>query len=120
MSNVWQNNIILEKADKLAHDLYTTSKAFPKSELYGITSQIRRSSLSVCLNVIEGYSRFKLGSHINFLEIAFGSLKETHYLVEFCYKENYFDREKYNKLVDQCDEVEKMLYTKIKTLKNKK
>lgn len=56
MSNVWENNILLIKADKLAHEIYSATQRFPKSELYGLTSQIRRASVSVVLNMIEGYS----------------------------------------------------------------
>ena len=119
MSNVWENNLILIKADKLAHLIYQTTKSFPTSELYGITSQLRRAALSVVLNIIEGYSRFKIKSHIQFLEIAFGSLKETHYLIEFSHKENYISDTREKSLTDLCNEVEKMLYAKIKTMRRK-
>ena len=120
MRNVWENNVLLIKADKLAHLIYKVSKGFPKSERYGITSQIRRAGLSVPLNIIEGYSRFRVKTHIQFLEIAFGSLKEVHYLVEFSYKEGYLNSLQRNRVIDICDEVEKMLYSKIRTLKNRK
>ncbi len=119
MTNVWQKNIILIKADKLAHLIYSVTKNFPKQEQYGLTSQIRRSSVSVILNMIEGYSRFRDKSHIQFLEVSFGSLKETHYLVEFCTSEKLITQQDSKKLILLCDEVEKMLYSKIKTLKQK-
>ena len=119
MSNVWENNILLIKADELAHLAYQVTRLFPKTEQYGITSQLRRAALSVALNIIEGYSRFKIKSHIQFLEVSFGSLKETHYLIEFCHKENLLNHNQVDKLLNLCIEVEKMLYAKIKTLKLK-
>lgn len=51
--------------------------------------------------------------------MAFGSLKETHYLIEFCSKENMISAQKFQKLSSLCTEVEKMLYSKIKTMKSK-
>ena len=119
MSNVWQNNLILEKADFFAHQIYSISKSFPKSEIYGLTSQIRRVSVSVVLNMIEGYSRFKHKSHIHFLEISFGSLKETHYLIDFRLQEGILSKKSASLLLELCNEIEKMLYSKIKTLKSK-
>ena len=117
MSNVWENNIILIKADLLAHRIYQVTREFPRYEIYGLTSQIRRASLSVVLSCIEGYSRFKPKTHVQFLEIAFGSLKETHYLAQFCFQEKYIDQVTHNELSDLCNEIEKMLYSKIRTLK---
>ena len=55
--------------DKYAHDVYAITKNFPKDELYGVTSQLRRAALSVVLNYIEGYSRKKKLVMINFFEI---------------------------------------------------
>lgn len=117
-SNVWDNNVLLLKADNLAHKVYAKTSKFPKEELFGITSQMRRASLSVCLNIIEGFSRFKTRSHINFLEIAFGSLKETLYLIVFCHKETLLSKLEKDDLYNLSEEVSKMLYSKINTLKS--
>lgn len=118
-TSISKNNVLLEKADELTHLIYKISKSFPKSEMYGITSQIRRSSLSVPLNIIEGYARFKVGSHIQFLEISYGSLKETRYLIEFSYNEGYMDKDGCVELLDLSTEIEKMLYAKMNTLRKK-
>lgn len=119
MSNVWENNILLVKADRLVHYVYRVARSFPSSERYGITSQICRASLSIVLNIIEGYSRFGQKEHIHFLEISFGSAKETHYLIEFCFKEKLIEKDDYEVLVGLINEVEKMLYSKLKTLRGK-
>ncbi len=71
---------------KYIKDIYLITNKFPKFELYGITSQIRRSSVSVILNYIEGFAR-RTGSscktYRNFLRISYGSLKESKYLLFF-------------------------------------
>ncbi len=116
--NVWETNTIIIKADKLAHAIYHVTKSLPKPELFGITSQVRRATLSVPLNLIEGYSRFKHKSHLQFLEIAFASLKETHYLIEFCQKEDLIELKAAEKLIGSCNEIEKMLYSKMHTMRS--
>ena len=49
--------LVWEKADEMAKSIYVETKNFPKAELYGITSQLRRAGLSVPTNIVEGYSR---------------------------------------------------------------
>ena len=117
MSNVYENNILLVKADALAHKVFSVTKSFPKSEIYGITSQLRRAALSVPLNIVEGYARFKTGSHVQFLEIAFGSLKETQNLIRFCLDENLITTKDSDNLSALAEEVARMLYSKIGTLR---
>ncbi|HTV68925.1 MAG TPA: four helix bundle protein [Rhizobiaceae bacterium] len=62
---------------------YAATRAFPNSEMYGLTSQIRRSSTSISANIAEGYGRDSRGAYVQFLRIAQGSLKEleTHLIV---------------------------------------
>ena len=74
---VWQ------KAIELAIATYTVTKNFPKEELYGLTSQIRRSAFAIPANIAEGYSRRYLAEYIQFLRIAFssGAELETHLLI---------------------------------------
>jgi len=77
--------------NEYVHLVYKISKCFPIEELYGVTSQLRRSALSVILNYIEGYARIKNKVHRNFLEIAYGSLKESVYLMDFAKEEGYIE-----------------------------
>ncbi len=104
------------KMDNYVHLIYKTSKNFPREEIYGITSQLRRAGLSVILNYIEGYARQKDKVYKNFLEISYGSLKETKYLLHFCLIEKYLLKENYQKLIKLSDEIGAMLW---KTIKNK-
>ena len=97
--------------DEYAHFVYKITKKFPKEEIYGITSQLRRSSLSVILNYIEGYARSgKNKVYKNFLEISYGSLKESKYLLHFCLEEHYMDSKQYKKAIRMAEEIGAMLW----------
>ncbi len=74
---VWQSAI------ELAVLSYGLTKTFPKEEMFGLTSQIRRAAVSIAANIAEGYGRENRGSFVQFLRIAQGSLKEleTHILI---------------------------------------
>ena len=80
--------------DEYAHDVYRATRDFPREELYGVSSQLRRAGLSVTLNYIEGYARGRAKVNKNFLEIAYGSLKESQYLIGFSIKENFLAQSK--------------------------
>jgi len=73
------------KMDEYAHFIYRATKDFPRDEIYGVVSQIRRASLSVILNYIEGYARRRPLVRLNFLETSYGSLKESKYLLHFSF-----------------------------------
>jgi len=118
--NVWENNILLTKTDHLVHEVYRVAKKLPSNERFGIISQLLRAIISVPLNMIEGYSRFSRKDHARFLEISFGSLKEAHYLIEFSWKEGWINDEDYRRLEEFFDEIERMLYAKIKTMREAK
>ena len=105
------------KMDEYAKLVYGVTKNFPKDEIYGITSQLRRSSLSIILNYIEGYARVKEKVHRNFLEISYGSLKESKYLLFFSEREKYFSRKDYEELMRLADDIGGMLWGIIKKLK---
>ena len=77
------------KMDAYAHKVYAITKSFPRDELYGVVSQLRRAALSVILNYIEGYARKGDKVHRNFLQISYGSLKESKYLLHFSLIEGY-------------------------------
>ena len=98
------------KMDEYVHLVYFVTKKFPKDELFGSTSQLRRAALSVVLNFIEGYARQKMAVKRNFWEISYGSLKESKYLVGFAYKEQYLPREDYEKLTNLAEEIGAMLW----------
>jgi four helix bundle protein len=69
------HDILKDKADQFAYQVYRATKDFPHEEIYGVTSQIRRAALSVVLNIIEGYARIGSKEYAHFLQISFASLK---------------------------------------------
>ncbi|MBN1325384.1 four helix bundle protein [Candidatus Falkowbacteria bacterium] len=98
------------KMDEFAHLIYKITKDFPKEELYGVTSQLRRAALSVILNYIEGYARQKNKVYKNYLEISYASLKEADYLLDFCLEEKYLLDIDYNGAKKLSDDIGAMLW----------
>lgn len=113
-----KTNPLFEKADKLAKLVYSKTTKFPKHELYGITSQIRRASLSVILNLVEGFARIHPKEYRRFQSISYGSLKETMYLLSFSREQKYLTDEDYNEIDKLAQEISKIL-CKILYSKNK-
>jgi len=68
-----------ELADEVVLLIYRVTREFPKEEIYGLTSQMRRAAVSVPSNIVEGCTRESQAEYLRFLEIAFGSLRELHY-----------------------------------------
>ena len=109
-------DVLFEIADELAHEVYKISKSFHKEELFGITSQLRRAALSVILNVTEGFARLGNLEFSRFLKIAYGSLKETKYLLRFCYEEKLISERDYVRVEQLSERVGKLLWGRIKSL----
>ncbi len=89
--------IVWQKAHENALLIYSSTKGFPKEELFGITSQIRRAAVSIPTNVAEGCGKFTKKDFANFLQIAFGSAQEVEYLILLSSELNYFDKAEYQK-----------------------
>ncbi len=83
--------------------------------MYGITSQLRRSALSVALNYVEGYARQREAVYKSFLQTSYGSLKEAEYLIKFSIKENYSNSEDASRSLKLADEIGAMLWSTIKS-----
>ncbi len=115
MSNNYKDRLKV-KMDVFVHEVFQISRFFPREEIYITTSQLKRAALSIVLNYIEGYARFKKGNQLNFLETAYGSLKETKYLLYFSWQEEFISREIYEKISKQIDEIGAMLWTEISAL----
>lgn len=100
----------------LAEASYRLTKGFPRDELFGITSQIRRAAISIPANIAEGYGREQTGSYIQFLRVAQGSLKEleTHFLLS--HRIGLADLGAIDPLLAQCQETGKMLRALIRSV----
>jgi len=106
------------KMDSYVHFVYQISRDFPKEEQFGVTSQLRRAALSVILNYIEGFARQSKKANLSFLDISYGSLKESKYLLHFCLCEKYMREVDYTKALGLSDEIGAMLWSMIKSLRN--
>ena len=110
---VWQ------KSYNLCLDIYRTTKEFPKEELYGLSSQIRRSAVSIPSNVAEGYGRKTTADYMRSLYIAYGSNCELETQILLAGDLKYVEKGKLNKLKNDIAEVERMLMALIKSLSAK-
>lgn len=106
----WKNLDIWKLADALALKIYVVTKDFPKEELYGLTSQIRRSALSVPTNLVEGYSRKGDKELAHFVNISLGSMAETKYLLHFSHKLRYLQDEQYEEIDAEYEVLGKRLW----------
>lgn len=79
----WRKLEVWKLADELAFRVYQETRSFPREEAYGLTTQVRKASLSVPTNVVEGYSRRGKKDLARFIDIALGSLGEAEYLIYF-------------------------------------
>ena len=104
------------KMDEFVHLVYKITKDFPKSELYGATSQLRRAALSIVLNYVEGYARRRHLVKINFFETSYGSLQESKYLLEFALKESWLKEDDYKIASQLAEEIGAMLWRTIENL----
>jgi four helix bundle protein len=116
MEKGYKKLIVWQKANELAYKTYTESKKFPKDEIYGITSQLRRAAISVPTNIVEGSGRQGKKELRQFVNVALGSLAETEYLLEFCYNLKYLGQDAYTQLENLRKEVGSLLWNFYKSL----
>lgn len=107
-------------ADEIVPWVYRVTQSFPKSELYGLTSQIRRAAVSVPSNIVEGCSRESRAEYLHFLEIAFGSLRELHYQLGLARRLGYLDKSPVAEWDARINEGEKVLGALIRSVRSPK
>ena len=96
------------------------TKSFPRAELYGLVSQMRRAAISIPSNIAEGYRRQYIGEYLQFLSIAFGSLAELETQILLSKDLGYLNEQKFRMLEDLQQEISKMLFSLMKSLENTK
>ena len=109
---VWQ------KGMDLVDEIYKIVKVFPSCEKYAMSDQIKRSCSSICGNVSEGNSQLYKKKEFSFANNALGSAGETKNWLEMAYRLDYIDFENYKRLVEDTDEVIKMILGYMKKLKS--
>ena len=105
-------------ADEIALLIYQATNKFPKDEMYGLTSQMRRSAVSVPSNLVEGCSRDSQADFLRFLYIAFGSLKELNYQVSLSKRLNYLPIRESKSIEQKIFEAEKVLNGLIRSIRD--
>lgn len=107
--------IIWKKAHQFVLQVYGLSSNFPKSEMYGLTSQLRRAAVSIPANICEGFKKKSPADKLRFFNIAEGSLEECRYYLILIKDLNYGDS---TVLMSQLEEVSKLLISYSKSLLN--
>ena len=108
---VWQ------KAHQLVLEVYEITKDFPKYEIYGLVSQLRRAAVSITSNIVEGFKRKSLKDSLHFYNIANSSLEEVRYQLLLAKDLGYINKGEYQNIVGLTEEVSKMLNSWVKNQK---
>ncbi len=108
-SRNYQDLIVWKKSIDLVSKLYSSTRAFPKEELYGLTSQIRRAGVSIPANIAEGQGRNSRGEFRQFLGIAQGSLAELETLLIISGNLLYLNPQNKEELLQKCEEIGRLL-----------
>ena len=115
--NSYKDLKVYEKSYELAKELYMETKSFPKDELYGMTSQVRRASTSIPLNIAEGYGKGSVGKELQrFLAMARGSCAEMEVLLDFSRDFEFIEKGKHSQYKERYAEVGRMLTGLIKSI----
>jgi four helix bundle protein len=116
----FRNLLVWKKAHALVLEIYQQTEQFPKSEIYGLTSQIRRAAASIPENIAEGCGKHGDAELVRYLQIAMGSASELEYELILAHDLAYLNQEQYTMLVTQLIEVRKMLNSLIQSLRKPK
>ena len=101
--------MIWQRSHRLTLEIYKISKTFPKSEIFGLTSQIRRAVSSIPTNIAEGCERNSSKEFAHFLQIAIGSATEVEYQLLLAHDINYINDDDYQVLTNETVAVRKMI-----------
>ena len=108
--DIWKRSI------GVVENIYKITKNFPKEEMYGLTSQLRRSAVSIPSNIAEGFARFSNKEYKQFLFISLGSCAELSTQIIIALRLGYFKNKEADKLLNEIDEISKMTMSLIKKL----
>jgi four helix bundle protein len=109
---------VWDKAHQSTLNIYMKTKSFPVDERFGLTSQIRRSSVSIPANIAEGCGKFSDKDFARYLQISLGSTHETEYYILLAKELGYFNELDYTNLNTGITEVKSMLISLLKKLRN--
>jgi len=105
-----------ELADQVVMEVYRTTREFPKEELFGLTSQLRRAAVSIASNIVEGCAQHSEADFLRFLDMAYGSSKEVEYQLSIAERLEY--SRDLASIRSSCDETSKVLSGLIRSIRN--
>ncbi len=111
--------LVWQKSMNLVTDIYQLTRNFPQAEMFGLTSQVRRASISIPSNIAEGYGRNTSKDYLRYLQIALGSLYEIQTQLEIASNLHFLEIFDFNKMISLCLEIERMLTSLIAKIKAK-
>jgi four helix bundle protein len=114
--NSYRDLLVWQKSMDLVTEVYKMTQSFPTSELYALTSQIRRSAVSIPSNIAEGYGRNSTGDYKRFLKIAVSSLFELQTQIEIALNLNYISKNIFDEIFEKAKELDRMLLSLIKKI----
>ena len=106
-----------QEAHKLVLSIYRVTQTYPIEERFGLSIQIRRSSVSICANMAEGFKK-STKDFVRFLDISQASLEETKYHLILSFDLGYLNQDQYQELSDLANDIGKMLYGLIVKLRS--
>ncbi|MGQ0485815.1 MAG: four helix bundle protein [Hyphomicrobiales bacterium] len=115
----YRDLLVWQQAMNLAVTCYSLTRSFPKDEVFGLTSQIRRSAASIAANIAEGHGREHSGSFVQFLRIAQGSLKETETHLLLAERVEMARPTEIRPVLEKCEEIGKMLRSLIRSIQER-
>ncbi|MEL1242488.1 four helix bundle protein [Flavobacterium flavipallidum] len=104
------------KSFDFVKEIYSVTNQFPSDEKFGLTSQIRRASVSVPVNIAEGAARKTTKEFIHFLHISLGSLSELDTLILLSKELNFINENECEQLIEKLDVIGKLIYGLVKNL----
>ena len=110
---------VFRMAHELTLQIYSVTAQFPKDEIFGLTSQMRRASVSICSNLTEGAGRDSRPEFHRFSSIAKGSVREVSYQLMLANDLGYVDEKLYGQLMEKMDYIQRMLSRLMTTLRKK-
>ena len=116
----YRDLIAWQKAMDLVEVVYEATDGFPKAEVYGLVSQMRRSAVSIPSNLAEGFGRNSDGSFLQFCRISQGSLRELETQIILSGRLGYMDPKVVNELLGRANEIGKILYGLMRSIERRK
>jgi four helix bundle protein len=107
-----------ELADELVIAVYKATQAFPREEMFGLTSQLRRAAVSIASHIVEGCARHSEADYLHFLDMAYGSSREVEYQVGLSHRLGFLDATAHGHLLGRATETAKVVNGLVRSLRN--